>query len=283
MRTLTVRRRKTFFACFIKFKVYIEDHESKELTINGTPCRFLGTLKNGEEKFFEISESRAKVFVIWDKFSKDLCNDFYEIEESDADVYLSGINHFNLPMGNQFFFDNNMNEEAIQQRKKNNKKVFVIYISLFIVGGIAGLLLAIIPIPKTFSDNGLTITLTDNFKYVQVDGYDATYSSNNVAVFAVKGLSFVDYPLLTNYTIDEYMSILVFDNGQSVGEINKSVGVPYFEYEYEDSSTGTLYICRCFAYKTEDAFWLVAFAVTDDKYDEYSSKINEWANSVEFD
>lgn len=83
MRTLTVKRKKKFTASLAKMKVYIEDPQANEITINDTPCRFLGTLKNGEEKSFEISESRAKVFVIADKLSKNFCNDFYEIPESD--------------------------------------------------------------------------------------------------------------------------------------------------------------------------------------------------------
>ena len=44
-------------------KVYIEDNTSEEIRINDIPCRQLGTLKNGEEKTFQIGDEAAKVFV----------------------------------------------------------------------------------------------------------------------------------------------------------------------------------------------------------------------------
>ena len=285
MRTLTVKRKKKFTASLAKMKVYIEDPQANEITINDTPCRFLGTLKNGEEKSFEISESRAKVFVIADKLSKNFCNDFYEIPESDQDVYLSGMNIYNPAVGNPFRFDNNDSEEVEQHRKKNNKKGLIIFLAMVVAGFIIGLVIVLvryIPREETFSNAGLTITLTSQFEEVQVSGYDITYSSEDVAVFALEE-SFAAYPDFADITVEEYIGLVIESNEVTGADINKSAGLTYFEYEYEDTAANEVYAYRCFAYKTEDAFWLVQFAVTDDKYDEYSSKINEWANSVEFD
>ena len=50
MRTLTIKRAKSFVACLAKMKVYVEDPTSREIVINNVPCRKLGDLKNGEEK-----------------------------------------------------------------------------------------------------------------------------------------------------------------------------------------------------------------------------------------
>ena len=66
MRNLTIMRAKSVVACAATMKVYIEDPMCDDLTINGLPCRFLGKLKNGEVKTFQIDESAAKVFVIAD-------------------------------------------------------------------------------------------------------------------------------------------------------------------------------------------------------------------------
>lgn len=55
MRLLTMKRAKRYVACLVKMKVFIED-PTGDTMINGTPCRKLGELKNGEEKAFEISE-----------------------------------------------------------------------------------------------------------------------------------------------------------------------------------------------------------------------------------
>jgi len=75
MRRLTIKREKSFVASLAKLKIYIEDPASDEIRINGTPCRKIGDLKNGEEKTFEINEQKAKVFVIADNLSKEYCNE----------------------------------------------------------------------------------------------------------------------------------------------------------------------------------------------------------------
>lgn len=70
MRNLTVKREKSFVACLITMKVFAEDKEHGETVIDGTPCRRIGELKNGEEKTFPIGEECVKIFVIADELSK---------------------------------------------------------------------------------------------------------------------------------------------------------------------------------------------------------------------
>ncbi len=140
MRTLTIKRAKSFIACLGVLKVYIEDHNVSELMINNTPCRKLGTLKNGEEKSFEIPDTSAKVYVIADTLSKNYCNDFYQLEESEENVYLSGKCVFNPSAGNPFRFDNNNNPEAHANRKKGNKIGMIILVIAVAVGFVIGFL-----------------------------------------------------------------------------------------------------------------------------------------------
>ena len=59
MRKLTVKRTKSFVACLYTVKLYIEDISNAEITINGTPCRKLGEIKNGDEKVFEIGDDKT--------------------------------------------------------------------------------------------------------------------------------------------------------------------------------------------------------------------------------
>ena len=140
MRNLTIKRTKSFVACLGKMKVYIEDASSNELEINGVSCRKLGTLKNGEEKTFQIGNERAKVFVIADKLSKNYCNEFYELPEGEEDIYLTGKNKFNPASGNPFRFDNNNSEEVIANRNKNSNRGGGVFIIAIVVGFIAGFL-----------------------------------------------------------------------------------------------------------------------------------------------
>jgi len=87
MRNLTIKRTKSFVACLIKLKVYIEDPSSNEMKINNISCRKLGDLKNGEEKTFLIGDNAAKVFVIADSLSKGFCNEYYSLPEGQEDVF----------------------------------------------------------------------------------------------------------------------------------------------------------------------------------------------------
>lgn len=121
MRNLIIKRTKSSVGCLMKMKVYIED-PAGELTINDTPCRKLGDLKNGEERTFPIGSEAVKVFVISDKLSKDYCNEYYQLPEGQEDISLSGKNKFNPASGNAFRFDNNESEGIATNRKKGTKK-----------------------------------------------------------------------------------------------------------------------------------------------------------------
>jgi hypothetical protein len=105
MRNLTIKRTKSFVACLVKMKIYLEDPMASELVINNVPCRKLGELKNGEEKTFVIGENSAKVFVIADTLSRNYCNEYYQLPDGQDDIFLSGKNDFNPASGNAFRFD----------------------------------------------------------------------------------------------------------------------------------------------------------------------------------
>ena len=137
MRKLTIKRHKRMAACAVKMKVYIEDREHSELVINETPCRKLGTLKNGEEAVFEIDGEARRLYVIGDKLSKNYCNDFYELPAGEEDISLSGGNVANPLAGNAYIFDNNNSEEAALNRK-GNKWVGVAVMVLAVVAGVIG-------------------------------------------------------------------------------------------------------------------------------------------------
>lgn len=138
MRTLTIKREKSFVGCLMKMKVYVEDAATPELQINGVPCRKLGDIKNGEEKSFEIGNNAMKVFVIADKLSKGYCNEFVNIPEGEEDVSLSGRPRFNLFNGNAFRFDGVTDEEVLKNREEGTKKGAPIIIFSVIIGFVIG-------------------------------------------------------------------------------------------------------------------------------------------------
>lgn len=282
MRNLTIKRTKSFVACLMKIKIYIEDPTSNEILINNTPCRKIGDLKNGEEKTFQIPEQAAKIYVIADKFSKNYCNEYYQLPEGQDDISLSGKNKFNPANGNAFRFDNNESEGIIANRKKGTRKGIGVLIAALIIGVIVGLVigfLSVLPEDKTFSSDGMTITLTDSFHKTDMENFDIVYDSKNVAVF-------IDQNAFTaanrNYTPEEYAEILAVSESLGSGIVKTVDELIYFEYDFTNPETNVDYRSVTYVYKSSDAFWVVQFITSMKDADDYAKEIQEWAKSIRF-
>lgn len=283
MRNLTIKRTKSFVASLGKMKVYIEDPASTEITINDTPCRKLGELKNGEEKTFQIDENPAKVFVIADKISKNFCNEYYSIPEGSEDIFLSGKNKYNPATGNAFRFDGNTDPEVQANRKKSQRKGFIFLVICIIVGFAVGYFVTsflLQPKAKSFSSNGINITLTEDFEKVNVEKFHAAYGSGDVAVFVVKE-PFTLMPDLENYTIEQYAELCIANNNIQGCEASDINGLTFFEYEATNENN-VKYNYAAFLYKSNDSFWMVQFATKPDKTEDYAKDIVKWAGSVTF-
>jgi len=288
MRNLTIKRTKTFVACLANANVYIEDENNYDLIINNTPCRKLGTLKNGEEKTFEISEASARVYVIADKISKGFCNEFKELPYGEDDITLTGKNHFNPATGNAFRFDGEVSEEVLANRKKSlHRGILILAIAMivglvvgYVIGGVIGSALVgneLNGAPKDFAAYDMTLTLTDDFGTASYQGYDLVCESKKVVVFGLRE-KFSLYPAMAGWTVDEYTAIV--KNNAGATTTLYADGLTYFEY---DAINGTDYHYYAFVYKTDDAFWFIQFATAKDDAEAYESQIIEWAKTVKFD
>jgi len=287
MRNLTIKRTKSFVACLIKLKVYIEDPSSNEMKINNISCRKLGDLKNGEEKTFLIGDNAAKVFVIADSLSKGFCNEYYSLPEGQEDVFLSGKNKLNPATGNAFHFDHNDSEDVIVARKHNTRKGLLILVGAIIIGFIVGFSssggwsLIKGAEPKDFSSNGMTITLTDRFKEISYESFTAVYDSNNVGVFVLKE-PFSLAVGFESYSLEAYIDLVIQANSLTSAKKQTADGFSFFEYDAQPPNSNEVYHYRSYAYKTNDAFWLIQFATTSKNAEKLAPQITEWAKSVRF-
>ena len=289
MRNLTIIRAKRFAGCLGKIKIYIEDPDSRDLTISGVTCRKLGEIKNGEQVSFEIGENALKVFVIADKLSKDYCNDYYQLPEGQDDVCLTGRNVLNPAVGNAFRFDNNDSPDVVSNRKRGQKKGLVIFVAAVLVGLILGFSIASCWIsnreaqPKAFSSDGMGIVLTDDFKKTDIDAdkFTVSYASDKVAVFALKE-SFSLASGFEDYTLSQYANLVINANGLTSASVKNDGNLKYFTYDYTNPTSNEDYTYVAYVYKSGDAFWLIQFATLSEDADEYSEQIAEWARSVKF-
>ncbi len=292
MRNLTIERRKSFVACTGKLKVYIED-PAGELSINGAPCRKLGEVKNGQTATFPIGEESGRLYGIFDKLSRDYCNDFYNIPAGTEDISVAGQCKFNPAAGNAFRFDGSDNtEEGMSHHKRSNRKGLIFLFAFVIVGTIVGFFVgrglanhfsgADDPAsaqPKTFSSQGMQITLNEDFSKDVLDSFTACYSSNDAAVLALKE-EFTLMAGLENYTLEQYGQLVLQTNGMTDFQLQTQDGITFFEYESE-TDQGTFYYLSTL-HKGPDAFWMVQFACDVADADDYVPYFLEWAKSISF-
>lgn len=287
MRNLTITRKKSFVGCLGKMKVYIEDSEAGELEINGVSCRKLGTLKNGETHTFTIGDQAAKVFVIADELSRGYCNDCYPLPAGTEDVVISGKNKFHPGAGNPFRFDGVTDPELLANRKKGNGKGFVIMIVSILIGLAVGSILSKgltagkSAHPKDFSAEGMTITLTDDFREESYQGFTQCYESRSVAVFTLKE-DFTLMPGLKDYSVYDYGQLVAESNQVDPSELETNRGILYFDYVTQGSD-GKDYYYMVTLHKGNDAFWLIEFATPVNNQDQMYSQFLSWAVSVTFD
>lgn len=282
MRSLTITRTKSFVASLGKMKVYIEDPDASEITIQNVPCRKLGTLKNGETATFTISDIAAKVFVIADTMSRNYSNDYYPIPAGTEDVVISGKNKYNPGAGNPFRFDGVTDPEVLANRKKGGRKGIVILVLAFILGIGIGLAKNNVYTVKDqdFSVAGMTITLADNFEEMDYEGFTRCYESKSVAVLTLKE-AFTLMPGLEDYTLEEYAELVLNANGMTMSDLKEQDGILYFSYIAEGSS-GQDYYYVATLHKGNDGFWLIQFATPATNESKLHDQFIDWAETVKF-
>ena len=297
MRTVTIKREKSFAGCLAKAKVYVESPVNWEITIGGVPCRKLGTLKNGEMQSFQVSEESLRIYVISDTLTKDYCNDFYQLPEGDDYLCLSGKNSFDPTTGNAFRFNDNHGEGVEENRKRGSQRGTIVLIIAVLVGAMIGVSLVIVPIftnvflgavsnapveDKTFAAGDMRITLTNKFRKSRQSGYKAVFESNDVAVFVMNETFAELDSYQRDYTAKRYAELLI-DVNDIVAKPQNDGERTYFEYTYNNPDDGETYYYVCYVYKSKRGFWAVTFAMNEEDSAFYSGWVGSWARSVSFD
>ena len=278
MRKLTIKRRKSIVACAVKDLVYIEDYQSSDITIQGVPCRKIGEIKNGEEKTFEISEEKQKIFIVFELLLKDTFHTSIAIEAGQENVSLSGKHYYNVS-GNPFRFDGvQLTEEEKANQKKRNRKGAIITIAAVVIGVIIGLFSSGMfnfdtISEKTFTKDGFEITLTDQFKESALEGFFACYESKTAFAFVVRE----EKDILGDITLDEYADIVLEVNGRT--ELKKNVNGDFIWFSYTDTpdTQELYYLSVCI--QGEDNFWIITFSTSAVNQEDFHPKFIQWAES----
>lgn len=131
---------------------------------------------------------------------------------------------------------------------------------------------------KTFSVDGMNITLTKGFTKTDMEGYTACFDSSEIAVFALKESADSTLSLL-----DYAASILEANKSKTPSNIEMLDGVPTIEYTYKSDADNAEYKYLTFMYKAPDAFWAIQFACKTADYEENKPFFVKWAKTVSFE
>ena len=135
---------------------------------------------------------------------------------------------------------------------------------------------------KTFSSNGMEITLTKAFKETSFEGYTVCYDSSKAAVFALKE-EFSLTEGLEALTLEQYHDLVLQANAAKNPERGENVGsIPTMLYNFYNEEKKTEYRYFAAMYKADDAFWIVQFACEEDLFDTYEPYFVEAGKTVVF-
>ena len=289
MRNLIIKREKSFVGFLSKARVYIQDELAGDTKINGDKCYKLGELKNGDEKSFVIGDEETKIYVIQEKFSRNICNEVCYIPSGTEDIYLMGECKYNPLGGNNFRFHGMSDPRVLANRKKTKRKLAVFFLLCAIIGFILGFIGNYDP-PKYAKDGepyrfveeaGVAITLTDAFSEMETDGTVFTYGTNDAVVFGYEE-KFDSFEGFEDWSEEEYGKELINVWKMEDVELQNENGLYFFEYEGNNENTGETYCYMVVIYKEYDAFWNITFAIGKSDYETYKPMFFEWAKSVEF-
>lgn len=288
MRRLWIKRHKASSGA-AKMTVYIEDFEDGDITINDTPCRKLGEIKNGQQKHFSVSEDEAKVVVAAGKISGKRTYPCAQLPEGRDDVFLSG-----KASGKAFCFDGVEEDDEVSGKKRGSRVGTVILVIAILLGIAAGIFAgwkvstAILngsqkpAAEKTFACQGMEITLTDRFSEAEVAGYTVCYSSGDTAVFALRE-AFDAKEGFGDLTVAEYGALVLANNGlQDTVTLEETDGLTTFDYVYTNPDSGGNFYYYTVLLKGSDAFWMVQFTTLEEDAMENLPQYQQWAKSIAF-
>ncbi|MBQ2945103.1 MAG: hypothetical protein IJD95_00880 [Clostridia bacterium] len=286
MRSLTVKRNKKWLGCGQPVGIYIEDTTSNDIntiTVDGKSCRFLGFIVSGGSLTVSIPDGEQKIYAVTPRsMQKSNISEAYVIPAGTEDVMLSGSVYFlsSFFKAVTFVFDGSISNE---EKKKIKKKESLSFLSFWALGTVVLTAITLTVLffsnyepDKTFTNDGVSITLTTKFIEQSYDGFNFVYGTEDVVILGSKE-SFADYPELADYTNEEYgLSVL------NANEFDPTVMLKPFGESYSFSYQAEGYYYFCVIYKSSDAFWLVQYATDVELAGDYADDFEKWANSVTF-
>lgn len=137
---------------------------------------------------------------------------------------------------------------------------------------------------KTFSNEGMQITLTSDFQKQSVDGYTMCYAADTAIVLVLhETTEQLAAAGMEAMTLDDYAELVAQANSQHNPVAGENInGNPTLLYDFHNDDQDTDYRYLTVMYQADDGFWLVQFASVKDDFDTYEPSFVEAAKTVSF-
>ncbi len=135
---------------------------------------------------------------------------------------------------------------------------------------------------KTFSSNGMSISLRGDFRQTTYEGYTVVYENSTIAVFCLEE-KFSLFAGTGTDTLDAYAQLLLKANQlEGKSTVQHSDNLTWFDYNWTNESLGVEYYYFTTVHMADDAFWMVQFAVPEAMAEGKKDDFIRWAQSVSF-
>lgn len=137
---------------------------------------------------------------------------------------------------------------------------------------------------KTFSDEGMQITLTTAFSEEDLEGYTVGYAAKTAIVLALHETKaeFAEAGV-EDVTFEQYVEFVKGANeDKEIVDGEPIDGNPTLLYDFLNEEQNVTYRYLTVLYESDDGFWMVQFASQKDNFDAYEPSFIEAAKSVSF-
>ena len=140
---------------------------------------------------------------------------------------------------------------------------------------------------KIFSKDGLSITLTDAFVDLTgtIPNFTSVYQNNEgMVIFALKENfgTMSQLGINENSTVKDYGELVIKNNGLASQGVTFSQDDDFSGFTYVKNLNGVNYAYTALTFKSNDAFWLVQFAIDASKVNIFGSEFEKYAKSIVF-
>ena len=285
-RRVTFKRKFSIVCGFSPISLYVEDENGSE-QIDGVNCRRLCRLQNGKERTVDICCSEVRLFVMVTRKNQTVCIGQTTIPSGSDNLKITGICQQLLSKEPAFAFFAKENEGVKYSKVSGPVKLLIVgvvmvlcLIAIHLYYPIMYHIYSISKVPAVFETEDMSITLTKAFVKVDDENFYDRYASGSGCLVRVIREEFEKYPQLSGIDADEYCNLAQKANGDSGIPISHTDGLTYFVVKDIVNERETIFYM--FAYKTDDAFWLIQFGGYADEADYWIDSFVDFAKSVEF-